>query len=153
MLHAKRQDIGQDEAAEQGGKWGKRRWGRWSRQRPEFRLWSIGRPESFRLQFPILVQNYNFLTLCFSSEKFFISSVTKPSTASSLRCYAKHPLHYSWKTKHQVPTSTTSSFSVTSWARLVSGGLRGVRAADIEDIKYLFTTGVNGTERCKGLWP
>ena len=58
--------------------------------------------------------------------------------------------HYSWETKHQAPTSTT--FSVSSWARLVSGGLQGVRTADMEDIKYLFTSCCCFcTERCKGL--
>ena len=41
---------------------------------------------------------------------FFISSMTKPKTASSLRIMPNS--HYSWKTKHQAPTSTT--FSVTS---------------------------------------
>ena len=34
---------------------------------------------------------------------------------------------------------------------LASSTLRGVRAADMEDINYLFMSGGGGTERCKGL--
>ena len=33
----------------------------------------------------------------------------------------------------------------------MSGGLLGVRAADMKDIKYLFTSGGDDTERGKGL--
>ena len=33
----------------------------------------------------------------------------------------------------------------------MSGGLRGVRAADMKDVKYLLTSGGDGTERGKGL--
>ena len=63
-------------------------------------------------------------------------------TMKTVCCYAKVPLFLG---------DNSTNFSVTLWAKLVSGGLRGVRAADMEDIKYLFTRGVDSTERGKGL--
>ena len=58
--------------------------------------------------------------------------------------------HYSWKSKHQAP-AYRNDFFVASRASLVSGELLGVLAADMEDIKYLFTSCGDCTERGKGL--
>ena len=65
----------------------------------------------------------------------FNSSVTKPSTASSLELC-------------QVPTTLGRQTIKRLPQRLF---LLHHEAADIEDIKYLYTSGGNGTERGKGL--
>ena len=82
-----------------------------------------------RVRNPILVPNYGFLTLYFSSEKFlhFKRDQTECSIKPALLCQAPTILG--------TVEDKASSVYFNNFFCYIMSGLRGVRAVDMEDIK------------------